>query len=381
MAESDFRAQGSSGGLVSWLLVELLERGLVDHVVHVAPNAAPDAGSPLFRFVISSTREAVRAGAKSRYYPVEMSGVMAGMLERPGRYAVVGIPCFIKALRLACRESAVLKERLAFTVGIVCGHLKSTAFAELFAWQCGIAPAELRAIDFRTKLPYRPANSYAVTVTGERDGRSLSVTKPTSELFGSNWGHGFSSTRRVISATMWSGKRLTFLSVTPGCVSRVRCRRHERRGRYARRLSTQSSPRRRLRAACIWIPSRRKKVVESQAGGFRHRRDGLAYRLLLEDQAGRWRPDKRVAPSAHPSYPEVTGNLHVALRDGSGQPRGLSGCPGQGDFHVFVHAMKAFTTRYDRYYRRPLIRRVLGKAKRTLLGLFRAKSGSRSFRA
>ena len=75
--------------------------------------------------------------------------------------------------------------------GSLTAYLKSKAFAELCAWQCGIRPSELRAIDFRTKLANRPANDYAVTVTGGNNGHAISSTKPTSELFGSNWGLGF----------------------------------------------------------------------------------------------------------------------------------------------------------------------------------------------
>ncbi len=117
--EGAYRSAGSSGGLVSWLLVELLEQDVVDYVVHVAPQASVDAEQGLFNYVVASTAIDVKKGPKSQYYPVEMSGVISQMLSKPGRYAVVGIPCFVKAIRLAARESAVLDERLTVAVGLV----------------------------------------------------------------------------------------------------------------------------------------------------------------------------------------------------------------------------------------------------------------------
>lgn len=39
------------------------------------------------------------------------------------------------------------------------------------------------------------------------------------------------------------------------------------------------------------------EVYQSQAGGFRHRRQGLAYRLYVHKQRGEWTPTKRVKPS------------------------------------------------------------------------------------
>jgi coenzyme F420 hydrogenase subunit beta len=364
--ESDYRAKGSSGGMVSWLLVELLKAGVVDHVVHVAADPSPEANLPLYRFCVSSSSEAVRSSAKSRYYPVEMSGVIAEMFRRPGRYAVVGVPCFIKALRLACRESAVLKERLTVAVGIVCGHLKSAAFAEMCGWQCGLAPAELRAIDFRTKLSGRPASDYAVTVAGERNGRAFTATKPTSELFGSNWGLGFfrykacdfcddvvAETADVSLGDAWlpeyesDGKGTNVIVVRSNTIALFLAKAKEAGRLHLEQISAD-------------------KVAESQAGGFRHRREGLAYRLALEDTHGRWRPTKRVGPAIahlsrklrriHQLRQEVRESSHVAFARARQQT----------DFGEFLRVMRPLTARYLRQYQRPLMHRVLSRLKRSI---------------
>lgn len=39
------------------------------------------------------------------------------------------------------------------------------------------------------------------------------------------------------------------------------------------------------------------EVYRSQSAGFRHRRQGLAYRLYVHKQRGEWTPTKRVKPS------------------------------------------------------------------------------------
>lgn len=373
VVESDFRSRGSSGGLASWLLTELLKLGLVDHVVHVSAQSVSGEGDPLFRFSISTTSEEVRAKSKSRYYPVEMSGVITKMLQNPGRYVVVGIPCFIKAIRLACRESAVLKERLAFTVSIVCGHLKSTAFAEMFAWQCGITPSELRAIDFRTKLPDLPAHSYAVTVSGERNGQTVSVTKPTSELYGSNWGHGFfkykacdfcddvvGETADISIGDAWLPEYVSDSAGTNVVVVR---------SRLLDSILAEAASAGRLHLDAIPV----EKVVESQAGGFRHRRDGLAYRLFLEDQARRWRPAKRVSPSDSHLTPKLREIYTLRYELGQESHTAFADAKARNDFDSFVRAMAPSTSQYDRHYRRPLTLRILGKIKRSLIAFLRKK--------
>lgn len=180
-----FRDNGSSGGMTSWFLNRLLEEDEIDAVLHVKPGAS--TSDRLFTFGVSETVDELNAGAKTRYYPVEMSGVLTHVLENPGRYAVVGVPCFIKAIRLSQVEQPVLRERIRFCVGLVCGHFKSTRFAEALAWEQGVEPSEIAAIDFRVKSEER-SDRYSVTVTGS-DGTT--ATTPTTELSVTDWGMGF----------------------------------------------------------------------------------------------------------------------------------------------------------------------------------------------
>ncbi len=90
---------------------ELLRRGLVDGVAHVV-SADPQRDGRFFRYRIARTEDDVRAGAKSRYYPVELSHALETICSEPGRYAVTGVPCFVKAVQLLRREDALVRERV-----------------------------------------------------------------------------------------------------------------------------------------------------------------------------------------------------------------------------------------------------------------------------
>jgi len=159
VAEGGFRAGGSSGGMVSWVAAELLARGLVDGVAHVVPRD-PGAGNGFFGYRVSRSVAEVGEGARSRYHPVELSGVLEEIRRTPGRYAVVGVPCFIKAVHLLRAEEPVLHERITHTLGLFCGHMKSARLAESFAWQLDAPMGEVRAVEYRRKDEGRPANWY-----------------------------------------------------------------------------------------------------------------------------------------------------------------------------------------------------------------------------
>lgn len=187
-AEEGVRENGSSGGMVSWVAAELLRLGLVDGVIHVVEAVDSSDDGRLFDYAISRTPAELRAGAKSRYYPVELSAALRATRETPGRYAVVGVPCFIKAVRLLRETDPILKERIVFTLGLFCGHMKSARLAESFARQMGIRIEQAKRLDFRVKDPSRPANWYRARFTLASGG---TCEQDWWHLVDGDWGAGF----------------------------------------------------------------------------------------------------------------------------------------------------------------------------------------------
>ena len=101
---------------------------------------------------------------------------------------MVGIPCFIKAIHLLRRLDPVVRERVTHTLGLFCGHMKSAAMVESFAWQLGTELQRVRALDYRIKDESRPANWYRVNLELD-DGAAAS--QDWWHLADGDWGAGF----------------------------------------------------------------------------------------------------------------------------------------------------------------------------------------------
>lgn len=293
VADEAFRLQGSSGGMVSWVAAELMRRGLVDGVAHVVAVANPDAEGRFFKFRISRTETEIQEGAKSRYYPIEMSEVLQTIQAVPGRYAIVGIPCFIKAIQLLRREDPVLMERIPFTLGLFCGHMKSARFVESFAWQMDTGINQVQQVEFRRKDPSRPANWYnaALTLkTGEQ------VNRDWWHLADGDWGAGFfmnhacnfcddvvGETADISFGDAWvepyssDGRGTNVVAIRSATVQRI-----VSEGIESNQLALQEV------GADF--------VVQTQAAGFRQRREGMAYRLSWGNKGVQ--PVKRLPPDA-----------------------------------------------------------------------------------
>jgi len=153
------RKNGASGGLATWTLEKLLTDNLVDHVACVSPNDDPEK---LFKFKICNTHKEVRECSRSCYYPVETSEVIKHILQHEGRYAIIGLPCVCKAIRLAMQLNPKLQRRVRFVLGLVCGQTKSKFFVEYVCALGGGDPHCLKQVTFRIKDPNRPASDFGM---------------------------------------------------------------------------------------------------------------------------------------------------------------------------------------------------------------------------
>ena len=124
--------------MINWLCGTMLRKGIVDGIIHVTPVATEGHSPLLFNYSISRSLEDLKGGAKSKYYPIQLSAVLDEVKNSSGKYVLVGLPCFIKAVRRLARIDPVINKRIPYMIGLICGHLKSRFFAELLASQMAV---------------------------------------------------------------------------------------------------------------------------------------------------------------------------------------------------------------------------------------------------
>jgi coenzyme F420 hydrogenase subunit beta len=370
--EGDFRSRGSSGGMATWVISKLLSEDLIDGVIHVHQRQPTENDSRLFQYQLSTTLEQIQNGAKSRYYPIELSQVLEIVRERPGRYAIVGIPCFIKAVRLLTRQDPILAERIKFCIGLVCGHLKSKYFADMFAWQCEIQPNSLTAFDFRRKIPGKQASDYGIEATGiDQNGQSATHTGAIRNLYGADWGLGFfkykacdycddvmAETADIVVGDAWLPQYIRDSQGTNVVVVR-----HP----LIHQLIEKAISDGQLKFDHISV----NKIVKSQSSGFSHRHAGLAYRLYLADREGNWRPQKRIKPKANHfnKKHQERHKLRILLAEKSHSA--FQAALALKDFSVFKQTMEPIVKKYREASVPPLWKRGAKQLKKIAQDLLR----------
>jgi coenzyme F420-reducing hydrogenase beta subunit len=169
--DDEFRLSSASGGLTTWILEKLLSENLVDYVINVRSN---NDSEKLFKFQIADNVEDVRNGASSAYYPVEMSEVIKKIIQQKGRYVVVGLPCFLKAIEIAKEKNGKLKDRITYTVGLTCGQLKNKKFTDYIAKKANFN-CEINKVNFRKNSSDEPANNYYYYFTNNNNNKNEKI--------------------------------------------------------------------------------------------------------------------------------------------------------------------------------------------------------------
>ncbi|HCE8749888.1 Coenzyme F420 hydrogenase/dehydrogenase, beta subunit C-terminal domain [Citrobacter amalonaticus] len=285
-SEGNYRENASSGGLTTWLLVELMSKKLIDGVIHVG---ASKSNEQLYTYSISESIEDIKLKTRSQYYPTKFDNALENIDSRK-KYAVVGIPCYIKAIRLLCKKNDELNISLKYFIGIFCGHLKTKAFSELLSWQQGILPSNLRHINFRVKNSFGTASRYSIRVTSSSGVERMAQT---GHLYGTDWGLGLfkpeacewcddiaAEVADVVFGDAWLPKYVSDPKGTNIVLSR---------NLEISTLLKEAAGAERLFLEHIDVDD----VIHAQAGNYRHRQEGLLIRIKDADLEKKWHPQKR----------------------------------------------------------------------------------------
>lgn len=140
------RHTASSGGALSAVLMYLLDSGQVEAIIQTA--AAPDL--PIANVVVlSDTGSGVLAAAGSRYAP---SAPLAGLdvhLQSDRRFAFVGKPCDVAALRALALDDPRVDARIPVMLSFFCAGIPSQAGGEAVLKALGTDLAGTAAFRYR----------------------------------------------------------------------------------------------------------------------------------------------------------------------------------------------------------------------------------------
>lgn len=284
---NEFRMTSSSGGIATFVLSELLEQKIVDYVFSVKESSSPESH---YEYAISKTKDELIAGSKTRYYPVTLATVFSEIDKIDGNIAIVGVGCFIKAIRLAQHSNPELKKKIKFLVGIICGGVKSRFFTEYLANRAGVPTDLYYKPEFRIKDTNSTAGDYSFGCYDKKTKEFKSIKMRT---VGDMWGTGlfknnacdFCDDVTTELADISLGDAWLQPYVQDGSGTNILVTRSE----IAKKIINQGIDSHRLTLDKL----KKDSFLKSQQGSYNHRHNGLGYRIKKRIVNGYIIPPKR----------------------------------------------------------------------------------------
>lgn len=120
--DPEIRRQGSSGGVISALAAHLLMTRKVDFIAQIATSTKDPLANEL---QISRSREDVIRAAGSRYSPSSPLCNLRELLATGERFAFIGKPCDIAALRQYAEINPAIKKQVPYMLSFMCAGVPS----------------------------------------------------------------------------------------------------------------------------------------------------------------------------------------------------------------------------------------------------------------
>lgn len=163
------RLGGSSGGILTAVLLHLLERGEIAGAV----VTAMDPERPwLPRTSIATSAAEIRAAAQSKYVITAANEILPEIERFPGPLAYVGLPCQVHAIRKLARAGDPSVRPVRFVFGPFCGNTLHASSVETFLRSHGAR--DLREV---ARLEFRAGEWPGSLRIALRSGRVLELPK------------------------------------------------------------------------------------------------------------------------------------------------------------------------------------------------------------
>jgi coenzyme F420 hydrogenase subunit beta len=140
------RRGASSGGAITGLLAHALRSGQIDAVVQITA----DPFYPFYNIVVVSRTEAqISEAMGSRYAPSSPLSGLGALLESRERYAFVGKPCDVSALRQLGKNDDRVAQRFPLMLSFFCAGIPSLKGTDRILDDLGVRKDDLAAFRYR----------------------------------------------------------------------------------------------------------------------------------------------------------------------------------------------------------------------------------------
>lgn len=184
--DPDLRYNASSGGAVTAILIQALDMGIINGAVLTRMSKDKPLEPEPF---IARTKQEMLEAMGSKYCPVPLNLMMRDLLktEKHEKFAIVGLPCHIHAIRKLESRNKKLAEKIVVHIGIICSKCQNFLATRYLLNRYNI---ELEMVD---KISYRGKGYPGGMTIRLQNGEEKNIPYP--DYYDTSFGQFFSPIR------------------------------------------------------------------------------------------------------------------------------------------------------------------------------------------
>ena len=145
-SSQDIRYNSASGGLITSLLIYAVEKKLVDGALVLGMSESNPLETKPY---LAATPSEIISASGSKYCPSAINVGLRQILSGDGRFAIVGLPCHIHAIRKLETINKEVRKKIVLHLGLFCANNNTYLGTEYFLRQNGIRPENVSEIRYR----------------------------------------------------------------------------------------------------------------------------------------------------------------------------------------------------------------------------------------
>lgn len=144
----NIRKNASSGGIVTEILIGLMEKGVIDGAVTISQNAKIPYK---FEVKIAKSIDEIINSSQSKYVIVPTNEIIKEITKLEGRYAFVGLPCQIQGMRKLTEKRNDIGSKIFVYIGLFCGFNIEFGGTQFLLDKLGIRNEDICKLEYRAK--------------------------------------------------------------------------------------------------------------------------------------------------------------------------------------------------------------------------------------
>lgn len=141
---NDIVSKATSGGAITQLLCNALEKKVVDKVVIVSKTDNVEEG--ICKYIVTDSTIDVKSAAGSNYVVANIEKVLDQLLNSKKKYAVVALPCQLYGITQAAQKYSRLADAIKFKIGVLCGYTYQDECIDGLASICGEDSKNIKSV-------------------------------------------------------------------------------------------------------------------------------------------------------------------------------------------------------------------------------------------